>query len=152
MSKQTTPILTAAEGILFALCLYVSGQMLLAFFCVRSMVPESTLAAAQIAICAISVIIGALFTVRRTQWGTLCTSMVVASGFAGILLLGGLLIYDHIAWNSSGGKLLFTIAASGIFSGLIGSKRKKKHKKAAHKADLRNKAGRFGNLNKIVKE
>lgn len=131
MSKQTTPAITEAEGVLLSLCLYIMFQLILAFLGVRSVLPESKLFPAQMVTCVLSVIIGSLFAIRRTRLGTLCAAMIVAGCFALVLLLGGLLIYDDVTWAGKGGALLLAILCGGVLSGLFGSRQKKKRKNKA---------------------
>lgn len=132
MSKQATPAITEAEGVLLSLCLYILFQLLLALLGVRSILPQSKLFPAQVVTCVLSVVIGSLFAIRRTHLGTLCAAMIVAGGFALVLLLGGLLIYDDVTWTGKGGPLFVAIVCGGILSGLFGSKQRKKRKKKMH--------------------
>ena len=129
MSKQKKPAAAEAQGALLALGLYLLLQFALAFLAVRSLLPESRLFPAQVATCFLSVLLGGLFSVRRTALGTLRAALTVAGGFALALLLGGFLVYNKVSWSGRGGVLLAAAAGGGILAGLLGSGRKKHRKR-----------------------
>lgn len=130
MSKKQKPAaLTELEGIAVTGALYIGAQLLLSFLAVRGILAESRILTAQCIVCALSVLAGSLYAVKRTHFGTLPSAMLVAGGFAAILLLLGLSLYDGIAWRGEGGVLLITVLASGVLSGLAGSRAAKRKKK-----------------------
>jgi putative membrane protein (TIGR04086 family) len=135
MEKRKGSSMTVAKGVLITLVLYLAFQLLLAFLTVRAVLPEKYVFEMQAVICALSVFCGSLFTIRRTALGTLSASLLVAGCFILLLILVGLLAYDHISWSGRGGCLLLSAAIGGILSGLFGTKAgRRKRKKRVRKA------------------
>jgi len=128
MKKSGSFAAAAAVGTLSAILLYVGLQFFLAWLAIRSIVPEDRLAVAQAAACTLCVFLGAVYSARRTNIGSLRASMLVALGFAAILLLVGLAVFKNIAWAGQGGGLLLAAAAGGIFAGLFCSRPQGKRK------------------------
>ena len=118
------------QGILLALGVYLVCQMLTALLLVKGVLPESRSFLVVAVCCAVSALIGGLW-VGKTSLGRLAGGVLVAAGFAVVLVAVGLLCWDGILWTGHGGILLLCALAGGVLSGLTGGKRGRRVKRKA---------------------
>lgn len=118
------------QGILLALGVYLVCQLLTALLLVKGVLPESRSFLVVAVCCAVSALIGGLW-VGKTSLGRLAGGVLVAAGFAVVLVAVGLLCWDGILWTGHGGILLLCALAGGVLSGLTGGKRARRVKRKA---------------------
>ena len=118
------------QGILLALGVYLVCQLLTALLLVKGVLPESRSFLVVAVCCAVSALIGGLW-VGKTSLGRLAGGVLVAAGFAVVLVAVGLLCWDGILWTGHGGILLLCALAGGVLSGLTGGKRGRRVKRKA---------------------
>ena len=129
--KQKPEWTGCLQGILVALGVYLVCQLLTALLLVKGVLPESRSFLVVAVCCAASALIGGLWG-GKTSWGRLAGGVLVAAGFAVVLVAVGLLCWDGgILWTGHGGILLLCALAGGVLSGLAGGKRGRRVKRKA---------------------
>lgn len=123
--------LVAARGVGLSLTLWACGAGLLAAVMTAGVVGEAGAFPALLGLTAFAAFAGAVSVVRHTPWGSLVSSMLVATLFAALLLCVGLLTWTRIAWTGHGGKLLLWALMGGAAAGIIGRRRSKKRSRRA---------------------
>lgn len=115
-------------GGLLSLGIYLLGLLLLALLLVRGTLSGGFPAVA--VLCAAAALGGGLLSVWRTGWGA--GVLLTGAIFAGVLILGGLLFWEELAWTGSGGVLLLCALGGGFLAtlasltGLTGRRRKRR--------------------------
>ena len=126
--KQTPEWANYLRGILLALGVYLVSQMLVALLLVKGALPESRSFLVVAVCCVVSALIGGIWG-GKTSLGRLAGGVLVAAGFAVVLVAVGLLCWDGILWTGHGGILLLCALAGGVLSGLVGGKRGRRVKR-----------------------
>lgn len=128
--KQTPEWASYLRGILLALGVYLVSQMLVALLLVKGVLPERHSFLVVAVCCVVSALVGGLWG-GKSSLGRLAGGMLVAAGFAVVLVAVGLLCWDGIVWTGHGGILLLCALAGGLLSGLAGGKRSRRGKRKA---------------------
>ena len=128
--KQTPEWANALRGILLALGVYLVSQMLMALLLVKGVLPGSRSFLVVAVSCAVSALAGGLWG-SKSAFGRLAGSMLVAGGFAVVLVAVGLLCWDGILWTGHGGILLLCALAGGLVAALTGGRRGRRGKRKA---------------------
>lgn len=126
--KQTPEWASYLRGILLALGVYLVSQMLVALLLVKGVLPESRSFLVVAVCCVVSALVGGIWS-GKTSLGRLAGGVLVAAGFAVVLVAVGLLCWDGILWTGHGGILLLCALAGGVLSGLVGGKRGRRVKR-----------------------
>lgn len=124
--KQRAMWIVFAQGSLLALGGYLAGCLLAALLLVQGWLPERATLPAVTVLCAAAAWASGQYARSRTSLGSLPAALLGGMIFAGGALLLGLLFWQEVVWQGSGGVLLTSALAGGTAAGL--TKRKKRRK------------------------
>lgn len=128
--KKSAPWMVVARGVLMAAILYLVLQLLLALLAAKGVLPEKHVYPVQVVTCLLSVLLGARYTAKRLDRGTMTSALMVSGAYTLLMLLIGFLAFDKIVWSKQSAGLLLAVLCGGILAGLLGGKSgKRRHKK-----------------------